>query len=111
MESPKKLFPILDRFLLGGLGCGVFGICILLGAFVYIWQNPPRPQPSSTPPGLVDLSSVTPASTIITSTPGVATPTPSFVLTITPTQQGALPVTLIPSPVPQIGRASCRERV
>jgi len=103
MESPKKLFPILDRFLLGGLGCGVFGICILLGAFVYIWQNPPRPQPTAmqTPPGLVDLSSVTAASTVITSTPGVATPAPTFVLTITPTQQGTLPVTVIPSPIPQ----------
>ncbi|MGZ9223587.1 MAG: TolB family protein, partial [Anaerolineales bacterium] len=106
MESPQKLFPILDRFLLGGLGCGVFGICILLGAFVYIWQNPPRPQPNATQtsPGLGGLSTVTPASTSTTSTPGVATPTPTFVLTITPTQQGALPVTpgtVIPSPVPQ----------
>src|SRR5215211_4808046 len=101
MESPQKLFPILDRFLLGGLGCGVFGICILLGASVYIWQNPPRPQPTSTPLGLGGFSTVTPASISTTSTPGVASSTPTSVLTVTPTQQGALPGTVIPSPVPQ----------
>ena len=96
MESPQKLFPILDRFLLGGLGCGVFGICILLGAFVYIWQNPPRPQPSATQTslGLGGLSTVTPVSIVTTSTPSVASPTPQGTLPATP-------ATLIPSPVPQ----------
>jgi len=73
MESPQKLIPILDRLLLGGLGCGVFGLCILLGAFVYIWQNPPRsePAPTLTPLGLVGLPTVTPTALA----PGIATPT------------------------------------
>src|SRR6185503_2728016 len=101
MESPQKIFPILDRFLLGGLGCGVFGICILLGAFVYIWQNPPRPQPTTTPLGLGSLSTVTPASTNTTSTPAFGSPTPTLLSTITPTQPGTLPSPVIPSPVPQ----------
>src|SRR6185503_17222967 len=104
MESPQKLFPILDRFLLGGLGCGVFGICILLGAFVYIWQNPPRPQPAATLPGSGGLSTVTPASTSTTSTPVVDSPTPTLVSAMTLTSQGTLPAipsTVIPSPVPQ----------
>src|SRR5215216_6802558 len=106
MESPQKLFPILDRFLLGGLGCGVFGLCILLGAFVYIWQNPPRPQPTATQTllGLGGLSTVTPASTNTTNTPAFGSPTPTLFSTITPTQAGTLPATpatVIPSPVPQ----------
>src|SRR5215208_4327884 len=114
MESPQKLFPIVDRFLLGGLGCGVFGLCILLGAFVYIWQNPPRPQPTSTPSGLVGLATVTPVSSGTTRTPSVATPTPTFVLTLTPTQQGAMsatPVTVIPSPVPQFDNSPATGKI
>src|SRR5574341_608966 len=100
MESPQKLIPILDRFLLGGLGCGVFGLCILLGAFVYIWQNPPRPVPTATqtPLSLVGFSTVTPASS---TTPVSNSATPTLSPTITPTVQGTLPSTLIPSPVPQ----------
>jgi tol-pal system beta propeller repeat protein TolB len=69
MESPKKILPILDAFLIGGLGCGVLGLCILAGVFVYVWQNPPgsRPEPTQV------VSPVTPV--VSTSFPDLSTPT------------------------------------
>jgi len=95
MESSKKLIPIFDKLLLGGLGCGVFGICILLGGFVYAWQNPPKPPPTTTPIGLGDLSTVTPTLPVQDFSTQTSFPA------LTPTVEGALAATLIPSPVPQ----------
>ena len=98
MESPQKLFPILDRFLLGGLGCGVFGICILLGAFVYIWQNPPVPRSTATqtPVGFAGLPTV----------PVFDFPTATLSPAGDPTLEGTLAPTLIPSSVPSSGVSS-----
>lgn len=89
MESPKKFLPVFDAFLFGGLGCGVLGLCILAGIFVYLWQNPPG---SRGEPTQVDF----------TASPVVPTrfpefPTPTFSPTIIPS--------LAPSsiPVPSAG--------
>jgi len=97
MKIPDKVTSTFDKFLIGGLGCGVFGLCILLGGFVYVWQNPPRPRPtaSQTPPGFAGLATVT------STAPGLNFPTPTLFPAITPTQNGTLPATVIPSPIPQ----------
>ena len=80
MQSPKKILPIFDAFLIGGLGCGVLGLCILAGVFVYIWQNPPA--------GPVNPTQIdSPVSPIVpTIIPDFTTPT--------------LSPTIIPSPIP-----------
>ena len=82
MNSSQKLFNTFDKFLFGGLGCGIVGLCLLGSAFVYTFRNPPRPRPTDTPVGTTVLS---------TTPPGTAVPTESFVtaspfptLTITP---------------------------
>jgi TolB protein len=50
MRQPDKLITTFDKYLLAGSGCGVILICVVLGVFVYIWQNPPaaREQPAAT---------------------------------------------------------------
>jgi Tol biopolymer transport system component len=102
MKFPSKFNPLFDKFLLGGLGCGFIALCFLISGFFYIWQNPPRPGPASTPLVLDGLSTVTPGPT---ATPlfQFATPSglPTGFSTVTPTQATALPGTAIPSPVPQ----------
>ena len=88
MESPKKFFSIFDKFLVGGLGCGVFGLCILIWGFFYVWRNPPMPRATATLIGLGGLPT--------------ATLSPSSV----PTLDGALTSTLIPTLLPGSGEGS-----
>src|SRR5215211_4167134 len=86
MKSPntKKLIATFDKFLFSGLGCGVFGLCILMGGFVFVWQNPPKPKPTSTPLGF--SHSLTTTSTAPTSATIAATPVPGILTaTVFPT--------------------------
>src|SRR5512138_227360 len=46
-ELLKKYLPAVDKFLLGGLGCGLILLCILATSFFFIWQNPPQSRPTS----------------------------------------------------------------
>src|SRR5687768_9481444 len=85
MESLKKFLPVFDVFLIGGLGCGVLGLCLLIGVFFYIWRNPPVPRPSATPDGLAELPTA-PAFDFLTATLVPANPT--------------LDATLVPTPIP-----------
>ena len=87
MESSKKFLSIFDAFLIGGLGCGVIGLCILMGGFVYVWQNPPAPRSTSTPVEFIGAPSIT--------APVFGFPTPTLSPTIIPS--------LIPSPIPDLG--------
>src|ERR1051325_7193083 len=68
MKPPEKFNPLFDRFLLGGLGCGMIALCFLMATFFYIWQNPPRPRAETTPLAVGGLSTNTPE----------PTPTPLF---------------------------------
>src|SRR6266542_1947859 len=97
MRLPDKFNPLFDKFLLGGLGCGFLVLCILLGGFFYVWQNPPGPRSASTQLVFGDVPTVTPGST---STPLFQFATPSAFPTGIATQAGAQG-TVIPSPVPQ----------
>jgi TolB protein len=105
MESPnKKFFAVFDKFLFGSLGCAMLVLCVLLGIFVYTWQNPPGSEPVATQTSLD-------ASNVPTSVPGptatalfqFATPTVfrEEFLTSVPTQAEAL--SGIPSPMPEFG--------
>ena len=100
-SSSRKLIAIFDRFLLSGLGCGVIGLCVLMGGFIYVWQNPPSPAPTVTQTSVDNpvISTITPTSPVS----GFSTAT-SFP-TLTPTVVGAIPTSQIPSPVP-IGNTS-----
>jgi len=80
MESSKKILSIFDAFLIGGLGCGVIGLCILAGVFVYIWQNPPVPRAT---PAQVEFSGSPIGSPVVT-TPFVDLSTPTLSPTIVP---------------------------
>jgi len=107
MKPPAKFNPIFDRFLLGGLGCGLVALCFLMAGFFYVWKNPPKPGPTPAPTQLVfdGLPTSAPASAA-TATPLFQFTTPSVFPTglstglptiVTPTASGPL----IPSPVPQ----------
>ena len=87
MKSPKKFLPVFDALLIGGLGCGVIGLCILMGGFVYAWQNPPVPRATLTQ---VEFSGSPIASPVVT-TPSLNLSTPTLSPTIVPS--------LIPSPI------------
>jgi TolB protein len=96
MESFKKFLPVFDIFLVGGLGCGVLGLCILIVAFFYIWQNPLVRRSSPTPVEVVGLPTA----------PVFDFPTATLAPAIVPTLDGALSPTLIPSSVPGYGVGS-----
>ena len=104
MKLPAKFNPLFDRFLLGGLGCGFIALCLVISAFLYIWQNPPSPGPSPTAFVFEGLTTVTPAPT---ATPLFQFATPSSVSTgspaasQTPSLASPTPGSVIPSPVPQ----------
>jgi TolB protein len=89
MSESNKLFSTFDKLLLGGIGCGLMGLCVLGAVFLYIWVNPPNQR--ANPTQLIDQLRET------------ITPLPSDLstLTLTPTlEPGVIPATLIPSPVP-----------
>jgi TolB protein len=89
MESSKKFLSIFDKFLIGGLGCAVIGLCILMCGFFYVWRNPPVSRATATLVGLGGLPTLPP--------PALTVTLPSSSV---PTQEGSLPPTLIPSPLP-----------
>src|SRR5512136_2328876 len=99
-SSNKKFFSIFDKFLFGGLGCGMIVVCILLGVFVYVWQNPLGPEPMATATSLRagDFSAIPPP-IFPTATPLFQFSTSTVLPSLTPTQEGA-PFG-IPSPFPE----------
>nr|MDQ3006729.1 DUF5050 domain-containing protein [Chloroflexota bacterium] len=110
MKSPNtnKLIATFDKFLFSGLGCGVFGLCVLMGGFVFVWQNPPKPNPTSTLT-IGTPNAVTPTITT-TPVPGIFTATGSPILTsvapVATSVNGTLPPSTIPSPVANSGNTS-----
>jgi len=95
MESSKKFFSIFDTFLVGGLGCGVIGLCILMCGFFYLWRNPPVPRATATLVGFGGLPTLPPDALTATLSPAIV-----------PTLDGSLLPTLITSPVPSSGDGS-----
>jgi len=81
MDPSKEYFQKLDKFLIGGLGCGIVGLCCLAFGFIYTFRNPPGQQSAATPTlaGTTDFSSLTPDSITPTlSLPGVPTLFPTL---------------------------------
>jgi Tol biopolymer transport system component len=88
MRPSQKFFanPAFDKYLVGGLGCGLIVLCVILSSFFIIWQNPPRQVPNPTTPfGQGDLTAVAPG----------ASPTALFPLE-TPAGSGTGDPTLAP---------------
>lgn len=91
-----------DKFLLGGLGCGMALACLAAGYFAYIVQNlrvspPPHPTRFDRPQGTVDPSSLTES----TSAPFLFVP-PTETILPSPHPPFDSP---IPSPIPTYGSA------
>ena len=95
MESKDKFISTFDKFLLGGLGCGVLVLCVLGGWIYYIMNSLPVPRSNATQVSNIDFPTVTPIASIPDS---LATAYP----TVSPTLGGAFLPTLIPSPVPLV---------
>src|SRR5512146_134861 len=109
MTPPENFNPLFDKFLIGGLGCGLIVLCILVGSLFVIWQNPPGARSTSTFLAIGNVSTLTPGPSP-TALFQFATPTllpPGFAtLTITPEQAGTPASTIqAASPVPQFGGA------
>jgi len=98
MKPPEKFNPVFDRFLIGGLGCGLIVLCGLATSFLFIWRNPPRPAATQTPLAAGDLFTITPGPS---PTALFQAATPGGLPTVTATQAGALPST--PNP-PSVGQ-------
>jgi Tol biopolymer transport system component len=105
MKSLQKINPAFDKFLVGGVGCGLIVLCVLASSFYIIWQNPPRSAPTATPLGAGELLTLTPGSS---PTPLFQFATPSGLPADLPTATPAQPSPAtqpagpsIPSPVPQ----------
>src|ERR1041384_1894382 len=96
MKPPAKFNPLFDKFLLGGLGCGLVTLCFVMAGFFYVWKNPPRPNPTPAPTQLVQdgLPTPTPLSAATATPSAVPSGLPTLV---TPTQAGPV----ISSPAPQ----------
>jgi Tol biopolymer transport system component len=95
MESPQKLLSTFDKILLGGIGCGLVVICVLIGVFGYLWLHPPSPVPAPTAVQAPVLPTSAPAPTL----PGLELATATFL----PTPAGSLVSTSVPSPIPSFG--------
>jgi tol-pal system beta propeller repeat protein TolB len=98
MNTRKISFGTLDILLLIGLGCGVIGLCVLAGGFIYTFRNPPNARPSATPVAQNDLTMLPPVSI----TPSLTLGTPTLFPTLTITPEDAL----IPSALPNPGNSA-----
>ena len=91
MQFPNKLLSTFDKFLLGGLGCGVVVLCILGGWIFYIVNKLPASGNATQISG-IDIP------TLISSAPISESATPALMPTTSPTLDGSL----IPSPIPAV---------
>jgi|KBSSwiStaDraftv2_1062776.scaffolds.fasta_scaffold282690_2 TolB protein len=89
MQAPNKILSTFDKFLLGGLGCGVFVLCVLSGWIYYLVNRLPVPRSEATQIVNADYP------TIISSPSIFEYPT----ATLIPTLDASLPGTSIPSPI------------
>ncbi len=87
-----KLLSTFDKFLLGGLGCGVIVLCVIAAWIFYIGQSLTTPLQSQPTVAPALISSPTHLTINIDPTP--VSPTPSLTLEAVPQ------VTSIPSPLP-----------
>jgi Tol biopolymer transport system component len=95
MRPFNKLLTPLDKFLLAGLGCGTFALCIFFAWFYYIVTNLPVPRQAT--PTVDPVASITPAFPLFNP------PTETWLPTLFPTLEEAIQPTAIPSPIPSFG--------
>ena len=88
MESFKNFRETFDVVLVGGVGCGFLGLCLLMGLFAYLWRNPPNVSSAATqtPVAMTVLPTLTPASTA----PVLDLSTPTLSPTFIPTATGSI---------------------
>jgi tol-pal system beta propeller repeat protein TolB len=90
MRSFSKQLSTFDKFLLGGLGCGVVVLCIIGGWIFYIANNLPGPRSAATQSAAIDFVTAT-----------ALAPLPEYLTaTLIPTSAPTVDASLVPSPVP-----------
>jgi TolB protein len=89
MEILKKPLSPFDKFLFGGLGCGILVLCMVGAWIFYIMFNLPVPGSSGTQVADAPLPTVTPVPDI---------PTTTLMPTFPPTTEGIFPT--VPPPLP-----------
>jgi len=95
MQSSPKLLSTFDKFLFGGLGCGILVLCVLGGWIFYILNRLPVPRSDATQTTSSDFPTAVPGTTIFEA------PTATLIPEIFPTLDDALALTqIIPSPIP-----------
>jgi tol-pal system beta propeller repeat protein TolB len=94
MHTTGKLLTTFDKFLLAGLGCGTFILCILVAWFYYIMQNLTVPRQTQPTADSVASVTLTPVSLLF----GI--PTQTLSPTAFPTLDESIQLTTIPYPVP-----------
>jgi tol-pal system beta propeller repeat protein TolB len=96
MDNSKEFYKTLDKFLIGGLGLGIIGLCCLAFGFIYTFRNPPngRPVPTQTLSGTTVLSTVTSAA----GNPTLSSENPTLFPTVTPASPTEAPAVVTPQP-------------
>src|SRR5689334_12942234 len=92
MTPPKKFLSTFDKFLFGGLGCGVAVLCILGVWIFYIINKLPVTGSAETQVAHVDFPTVTAIA------PGAEFSTPTLI----PTTIQTLNAADVPSPLPSV---------
>ena len=90
MQSSNKVLSTFDKFLLGGVGCGVVVLCVLGGWIYYIANNLPISRSAKTQVISIDFP------TAAASAPSSESSSPTSIPTADSTVDGSL----VPSPVP-----------
>lgn len=99
MEKFKAPLSPFDKFLFGGLGCGMIVLCVVGAWIFYIMLNVPVPSSSVTQVAEAFDPTVTPGAAFPDS------PTATLILTFPPTLDSALP-TQVPPPLPSFSDES-----
>jgi tol-pal system beta propeller repeat protein TolB len=90
MRTFNKQLSTFDKFLLGGLGCGVVVFCIIGGWIFYIANNLPGPRSAATQSAAIDFVTAT-----------ALAPFPEYLTaTLIPTLAPTVDASLVPSPAP-----------
>lgn len=109
MQPVHDRFPTaFDKLLIGALGCGVIGLCVLAGGFFFVSRQLSQPHPTATLPLFGNSPTGTPGLTETLAEPPTITATETAASTSVfapPTAIGTLPATAIPSPVPGFGNS------
>jgi TolB protein len=98
MKHPDKLITNFDKLLLAGTAFGALLLCVVLGVFLFLWQNPPRADERPAPADGLGFPTLDPIATA-TTTLAIESPL-APALTVLPTLTVVAAQPLAPTPIP-----------